>query len=144
MTTRPLLEVGQGPAADERLGDFVHADRRQEPGRAALVLERVLQGQAVDHGRRHAHVVGGRFLDHVGAARELGAAEDVAAPHDDRELDAPGGDPRGLAGDPADFLDADAPLARPAEALARKLEQHAAEDRRTGGDARVHEAKSSG
>ena len=31
-------------------------------------LESVLQSQAVDHRGRHAHVVGGGFLDHVGAA----------------------------------------------------------------------------
>ena len=119
----------QGTAADERLGHFLHADRGQEPGRAAFVLECVLQGQAVDHGRRHAHVMGGRFLDHVRAAGELGTAEDVSAPHDDRQLDAPRGHPRGLARDPADLLDADAPLPGPAEALSRELEQDAAEDR---------------
>ena len=85
----PFVEVGQGPAADERLGHFVHADRGQEPRRTPLVLERVLQGQAVDHGRRHAHVMGGRLLDHVGAAGKLGAAEDVSTPHDDRQLNAP-------------------------------------------------------
>ena len=107
------------------------------------MLEGVLQGQAVDHGRRHAHVVGGRLLDHVGAAGELRAAEDVAAPDDDRQLDAPRRHARGLAGDPADLLDADAPLAGPAEALARELEQDAAEDRLTRGGAEVHEAESS-
>ena len=64
------VEVGQRPAADERLGDLVHADRGHEPGLAALALERVLQGQAVDHRGRHAHVVGGRLLDHVGAAAQ--------------------------------------------------------------------------
>ena len=95
-------------------------------------LQRVLKRQAVDHGGRHAHVVGRGLLDDVGAAAELGTAEDVAATDDDRELHAARGDARGLAGDPADLLDADAPLAGPAEALAGKLEQNAAEDRRAG------------
>ena len=34
-------------------------------------LEGVLEGQAVDDGGGHAHVVGRRLLDHVGAAAEL-------------------------------------------------------------------------
>ena len=50
------------------------------------VLERVLQRQRVDHGRQHAHVVGGRAIH---AARAGGqAAEDVAAADHDRGLDA--------------------------------------------------------
>ena len=85
--------------------------------------------------------MGGRLLDHVGAAAELRAAEDVSTPDDDRQLNAPRRDPRGLAGDPADLFDADAPFARPAEALAGELEQHAAEDRRTGRDGGVHEVR---
>ena len=88
ITTRPCSRCDKRAAADERLGNFLHADRGQEPGRASFVLERVLQCQTVDHGRRHPHVVGGRFLDHVRAARELRPAEDVAAAHDDRKLDA--------------------------------------------------------
>ena len=52
----------------------------------ALLLERVLQRQRVDHRRQHAHVVGGRA---VHAARAGGdAAEDVAAADDDGGLDA--------------------------------------------------------
>ena len=90
------LEMREGPPADERFGDFLHADRGQEPGGAAFVLERILQGQAVDHGCGHAHVVGGRFLDHVRAARELGTAEDVSAAHHDRELHVTRGHSRGL------------------------------------------------
>ena len=125
--------MGQGPAADERLGDFVHADRGQEPGRAPFVLESVLQGQAVDHGRGHAHVMGGRFLDHVRPAGELRSAKDVAAPHDDRELNPACRDSRGLPGDPADFFNTDAPLAGPAKTLTGELEQHAAEDWLAGG-----------
>ena len=52
----------------------------------ALLLERVLQRQRVDHRRQHAHVVGGGA---VHAARAGGdAAEDVAAADDDGGLDA--------------------------------------------------------
>ncbi len=76
--------------------------------------------------------MGGCFLDHVGAARKLRPAEDVAAADDDRELDVAGGHAGGLASDPADLLEAEAALAGPAEALARELEHHAAEDRLVG------------
>ena len=54
----------------------------------AEALEGVLQGQAVDDGGEHAHVVGGRLLDDLAAGGELGAAEDVAAADDDGQLHA--------------------------------------------------------
>ena len=54
----------------------------------AEAFEGVLQGQAVEDGGEHAHVVGGGFLDDVAAGGELGAAEDVAAADDDGELHA--------------------------------------------------------
>ncbi len=50
----------------------------------AELLERILQGQRVDHRRQHAHVVGGGAVHAAGAARD--AAEDVAAADDEREL----------------------------------------------------------
>ena len=81
-----LLEVADGAAADERLGDRAHLDRGHDARHHALLLERVLQRQGVDDGGEHAHVVGGGA---VHAARAGGdAAEDVAAADDDGGLDA--------------------------------------------------------
>ena len=83
-----FFQVPPGAAADERLGDAVHADGRHQPRLAVERFERVLQREAVDHRGQHAHVVGGGFLDAGVAGRELGAAEDVAAADDDGDLHA--------------------------------------------------------
>ena len=81
-----LFEVADGAAPDERLGHGAHFDRGQHARRHAVVFERVLQRERVDHGGEHAHVVAGRA---VHAARAGGqAAEDVAAADHDAGLDA--------------------------------------------------------
>src|SRR5208283_3201888 len=115
-----------------------HADRGHEPGFAAHAFKCVLKCQSVDHRGRHAHVMGGRLLDDVRAAAELAAPQDVAASDHDGELNSGGRDPRSLAGDPADFLDTDAPLAGPAEAFAGKLEQNPSEHRSTVAGVTIH------
>ena len=86
MTTRPFLQVADGAAADERLGDRAHLDGGDHAGDDALLLERVLQRQGVDDRGQHAHVVGGRAVHAPGAGGD--AAEDVAAADDDGGLDA--------------------------------------------------------
>ena len=88
-------------------------------------FERVLQGQAVDDGGQHAHVVGGRLLDDVAAGRELGAAQDVAAADHDRQLHATAARCAEPAGDVQRLVDADAALAAVAEALAAQLQDDA-------------------
>src|SRR5512142_2155300 len=80
----------------------------------------------------------GRFLDHVRAADELAAPQHVAASNHDGQLDSARRDPRGLASDPADFLDTDPPLAGPAEAFTGKLEQDPSEHRRTAAGMTIH------
>jgi len=62
-----------------------HFDRGDDARQDALLLECVLQRKRVDHGREHAHVVGGRAIHAACAGRN--AAEDVAAADDDRRLD---------------------------------------------------------
>ena len=59
---------------------------RRDAGADADLLERVLQREAVDDRREHAHVVGGRAVHPLGAGGE--AAEQVAAADDDGDLDA--------------------------------------------------------
>ncbi len=81
-----LFQVAHGAAANERFGDGPHLDRRRDSGRDAVVLERVLQRERVDHRRQHAHVVGCGPVHALGARRE--AAEQVAAADDNRRLDA--------------------------------------------------------
>ena len=71
---------------DERLRHRAHLDRGHHARHHALLLERVLQGQRVDDGRQHAHVVAGGAVHPASARRD--AAEDVAAADDDGGLDA--------------------------------------------------------
>jgi hypothetical protein len=49
-------------------------------------FERILQGEGVDDGRQHAHVVRGCFLDRGVLPLELGPAKDVAAADDQSNL----------------------------------------------------------
>ena len=72
-----LLEVPNGAAADVRLGELLHADRRHDARVDALPLEHVLHGQRVDHRAEHAHVVGGDAV-HASLGKQR-AANDVAA-----------------------------------------------------------------
>ena len=81
-----LLEVPDRAARDVGLGDLAHRDRGLHPGLDALLLQEVLERQAVHDGAEHAHVVGAGPVH--AALLELGAAEEVAAADDDRDLDA--------------------------------------------------------
>ena len=80
-----LLEVAHGAAADVRLRDLLHVDRRQHARVGAVPLERLLHGERVEHGREHAHVVAGRAVDALGGRGH--AAVDVAAADHERELE---------------------------------------------------------
>jgi len=52
----------------------------------ALLLERVLQSQGVDHRGEHAHVVGSRAVHALGARGDT--AKDIAAANHNRRFDA--------------------------------------------------------
>ena len=58
-----LLEMAHGAPADVRLRDFLHVDRREHARVRAVPLERLLDGERVQHRREHAHVVAGRAVD---------------------------------------------------------------------------------
>ena len=60
---RPFSRWRDRPPADVRLGDGFHAHGGQQPRLAVEAFEGVLQGQAVEDGGQHAHVVGGGLLD---------------------------------------------------------------------------------
>lgn len=80
------VQVPQRPAPDVRLRHLPHLQRRHHPRRDPLPLQRVLQGQGVDHRRQHAHVVALRPV-HPGG-RALEPTENVAAAHHDPHLHA--------------------------------------------------------
>ena len=64
-----------------RLGDLVHRDRRLHARGNAHALERVLQGERIDHGREHPHVVGGGAI-HTRLFVHFAAPDVSAANHD--------------------------------------------------------------
>jgi hypothetical protein len=112
--------VAHRAAADVRLGELLHGDRREHARGHVGALERVLQGERVHHRRQHAHVVGAGAIH---AARRAGhAAEDVAAADDQRDLDAERAYFGDLGGDALEDggIDAEAGVAH--EGFARELE----------------------
>jgi hypothetical protein len=121
-----LFEVAHGAAADPRLADAVDADGGEDPRGLAHLFHGFLERQGVDDGREHPHVVGGRAVD-VAVFGEGRAADEVAAPDDDGELDAGLPDLGALGGDVLQVvgLEAEAPLV--AEPFAADLEQDALE-----------------
>jgi hypothetical protein len=81
-----LFQVTAGPQRDIGFGHLAHGDGGLNPGHDALLLEEVLQREAVHHGAQHAHVVRtGAF--HT-ALLKLSAAEEVPAADHHRDLNA--------------------------------------------------------
>ena len=115
-----LLEVPDRATRDVGLGDLAHRDRGLHPRLDALLLQEVLEGEAVHHDAEHAHVVGPGTVHAV--LLELGAAEEVAATGDDRHLGAGALDLGDLPRDPPYDVGVDADLAA-AEDLAGQLQQ---------------------
>src|SRR5581483_8588931 len=72
-----FFQVADGAAPDEGLGHLVHFNGAHDAGENFLLLQRVLQGQRVDYGGQHAHMIGG---DAVHILRLFGdSAEEVSA-----------------------------------------------------------------
>src|ERR1039458_7394498 len=79
-----LLQMAHGAAADVGLGDLVDLDGGHDAADDPELLDGVLQGDRIDHGGQHAHVVG-RDAVHVDGL--LGdAAKEVSASDDDADL----------------------------------------------------------
>ena len=118
-----LLQMADGLAADVRLGDLVHLHRRLHPDGDAPLLQAVGQGQAVDDGGQHAHLVGAGALHPVAAVLE--AAPEVAAAHDDADLHAGLGTLLDDVADAADDVEVQPPVLVPGQGLAADLQEHA-------------------
>ena len=80
------FEMPDGAAEDERLGHVFHFDGGLDASFDADLVERALQGETVDDGREHAHVIRGRAIHPAMAGGQ--SAPDIAAADDDRSLDA--------------------------------------------------------
>ena len=121
--------MADGAQRDVGLGDLRHGDGGLDARGHSGLLDEVLQRQGVHDSAEHAHVVGA-VAGHA-ALRELGAAEEVAPSHDDRDLDARGyrlGDLPSGVGDDVGVQ----PHRSPAEYLSGELEQNAARMRGRG------------
>src|ERR687892_585343 len=125
------ISSARSAAADVRLRDLRHGDRRLDPRVHAGALERVLERERVQEGRQHSRVVGRRPIHPLGGRRH--AAIDVPGPDDDRELGSGLVDGVYLAGDRLDGPGID-PVFPPAEKrLPGELEQDPVETRRSPG-----------
>ena len=58
-----FLEVPHGASPDEGLGYLAHFDGRLDAGFDAVLLKGVLEGQGVDNGGEHAHIIAGCSVD---------------------------------------------------------------------------------
>ena len=81
-----FLQVTQGTATNERFGHILHLDSGEYSGLDSCVFEGVLQGEGVDHGRQHSHVVG-RVAVHLTVVGCGGASPNISAADDDTELE---------------------------------------------------------
>src|SRR5579871_5005159 len=112
--------------ADVRLGDRLHADGRLQACLAVEAFQCVLQGQTVEDGGQHSHVVCGPFLDDLAAGAELSTAKDVAAADNDGQLHAALDDAFCLPGNAQGLINTDAAFAWIAEPFAAQLQNDAA------------------
>ena len=122
--TRPFSRMPDGAAADERFAYAVDADGGLNARGLAHLLHGFLECDGVDDGGEHAHVVGGGAGD-VTVLGERGAANEVAAAHDDRQLDAELGDFDALSGDVFQFRRFQTEGAFVAESLATDFQKDA-------------------
>ncbi len=116
--------MSHAAATNERLGHAFHPNGRLQPRRHADLLQRVLQGQSVDHRGQHPHIVRGGRIDGRAHGGELPPAENVPAAADDRQLHAHPMHAGDLGRNGGHLGHADARLAPPAKTLAAQLEQH--------------------
>src|ERR1017187_1470759 len=117
-----LLQVPDGPARDIGLSDLAHGDGRLHPGLHAVLLQHVLEGQAVDDSAEHAHVVGTGPVNPALGQRP--AAEHVAATDDRGDLDALPGGTGDLRGDVDHCVRGDPQRLAAGEGLAGELDHN--------------------
>ena len=76
--------MANGAAQDERIGHIFHFDRCLYARLNAHLLKRAAEGERVDHGCEHAHVISGRAVH--AAVRRGEAAPNISATDDDGSL----------------------------------------------------------
>src|SRR5262244_4112231 len=119
-----FLQMAHGTAADVWLGHRAHLDGGQHAGGYPRLLDGVLEGEGVDHGGEHAHVVAGGAI-HSPCARG-NATEDVPTADDHRHLHAHGDHLADFLRDAPDRVGLDPIGLAPGQRLTGQLEQDAA------------------
>ncbi len=92
-----LFKVPHRPPANIRLSYLVHEHRCHHPALHIALLQRILQGDGVDHRGQHAHVVGGDPVHFLGLLSH--AAKEIAASDNNPDLDTQRVNIGNLAGD---------------------------------------------
>ena len=80
-----FLQVTQGTASNERFGHILHLDGGKDSGLDSRVFEGVLEGEGVNYGGQHSHVVG-RVAVHLTFVGRGGASPNIASSDHDTEL----------------------------------------------------------
>ena len=128
-----LLEVPRRAPPDEGLGHLMHFDRAHHARVAACFFERVLQREAIEHRREHAHVVARRAIDLESLLPRT--AKNVAAADDHRDFDAEILNVFYFARDALDCFRVNSKIIGAGKRFARKLQDDALVDRRFPGHA---------
>src|SRR6266516_1578398 len=122
-TTSAPISFARSAAANERLGDLGHRDGALDAGGDAVLFQRVLQGEGVDDGGQHSHVIAGCPFDAPLASGQ--AAENVPSADHDDDLDAKLAHFADLTGHVVNGLRANTDTRFASQRLATELEQNA-------------------
>jgi hypothetical protein len=95
-----FFQMAEGSASDKGFGHIIHFDRGHHSGFDAGMFEGILQGEGVNYGGEHAHVVGGITI-HATFAAGRGTSPDIAATNDDGQLEGGRKDIADLMSEPA-------------------------------------------
>ena len=109
--------------ANKGLGNLAHFNRRDHPRVRPFFLQRVLQGQGVDDGGQHAHVVGDNAVNPHRRCRH--AADEIAAAHHNGDLHAHLPDFRYFLGNPRSHFRINAKSLLAHQGFATQLQQDA-------------------
>ena len=118
-----LFQVAHRATADVVLAHFVDTDRRHHARVHVHLFERILHRQRVHDSGQHAHLIG-RDAIHTGAC-QAGAAENIAAANDHRQLNAQRLHLTQFGRDAFEHQRVDTVIAAAQQRFARELDQHA-------------------
>ena len=97
-----FFKVMYGFATDKGFANTVNGDGRHHATGLAKLFHGFLEGNSVEHGRQHAHVVGSGAGD-VAVLGKCCTTNEITATHDNRELDTHFGNIDTLPGDGFEF-----------------------------------------